>query len=499
MFQDSSSDEDEVGASAPAPAKATTTIADDESDDEPVAAVKADPDEDKSKDNSKSAFDEDSDDDDAEFDDKKKSNDSAESAEKKAELALGDSDDDDDDDDEAKETKSKKDEKKKSILDSDSDEGDEEFDDGGAVVGSAAPAQSATKEGASTATTPGSEGASAPKHSSKPPQKATVLEVDRPEKNVSFYMTKLPNVLGIQSSAFDESTYNEADEEQQYQGYVHNMVRWRYKQDDAGNMARDDDGKLIRESNTKLVKWSDGSHSMHIGNETFDIQAIDSSSNGFTGLNGYIYLSQKSTFSNEGQDEETPGGTVLECMGPVTSRFVTKPSSLQSESHKSLTVAVRQKTIKKARIAEYVTQEDPEKMKQERIRINQDESKIQSRKRSNYKSYTARRTPGMNSRYLEDDDDNYDSINIKAVKKGVAMDDDMDDYGDDSDGDDDGYNETFRSRTRKGKRQKKVEEDEEEEELVFDAESDEDDVTLIKAHKKKRSHQAVLEDDDDDD
>jgi RNA polymerase-associated protein LEO1 len=203
-----------------------------------------------------------------------------------------------------------------------------------------------------------------------------VLEVDRPEKNVSFHVVKLPNLLGIQPSAFDESTNNEADEEQEYQGYVHNMVRWRYKQDSAGNMVRDDDGKLIRESNTKLVTWSDGSYTMNTGNEAFDIQAIGSSSNGFAGLNGFIYLSQKSTFSNECQDEETPGDTVLECAGTVLSRFVTKPSSLQPDSHKSLTVAVRQKTIKEARIPAYVTQEDPEKIKQERIRINQDESKI---------------------------------------------------------------------------------------------------------------------------
>jgi hypothetical protein len=179
--------------------------------------------------------------------------------------------------------------------------------------------------------------------------------------------------------------------------------------------------------------------------------------------------------------------------------LVAKPSSLQSEAHKSLTVQVRQKTLKKARIEQYITQEDPEKAKQERIRYNEDADKIQSRKKSQqYRPTTSRqRTPGMNKRYMEDqDDDNFDNINIRALKKGSAMEDDMDDYGDESDGDDE-YDETFRSRSRKRKKKVEEEEDEEEEELVFDEESDED-VTIIKAHKKKRSHQAIEDDDDED-
>ena len=546
MFQDSSSEDEDVGGSDPV-AKATATA----DGDEPKGKLGST--EDIAKTKKSSVFDEDSDDDDdggggrdEGAEDKKKSDDAknnekdgdkpdAETTKEDQTSSLFDADSDDEDDDdeefddkkatekttnrekdgedsspaekdkgqdsEEKEKKEdKKNETKKSFLDSDSDEGDEEFDDGGAVVGSAARQESKkqSKQGVDSAESPGESGKSTTKHSLRPPQKATVLEVDRPGDSVSFHMTKLPNLVGIQSSAFDENTYDEAEEEEQYQGYVHNMIRWRYKRDNHGDIVRDKDGKLVRESNTKLVKWSDGSYTMHIGNEAFDIQTVDSSSNGFAGLNGYIYLSQKSTVRNEGEDEETHGGTVLECMGPVSSRLVTKPSSLQSESHKSLTVAVRQKTVKKARIAEYVTQEDPEKLKQERIRVNKDESKIQSRRRPNYRSQASRRAPGMNSRYLEEDDDNYDSINIGALKKGNAMDDDTDDYGDDSDGDDDGYNETFRSRSRK--RQKKVEEEEEEEEeLVFNDESDEDDVTLIKAHKKKRPHQAVLEDDDDDD
>jgi RNA polymerase-associated protein LEO1 len=327
------------------------------------------------------------------------------------------------------------------------------------------------------------------------------LEADRPSDSVSLHMTKLPNLVAIQPEAFEPDQYDPDEEEEQFKGFVNNMVRWRYKRDDAGDFVRDANGKLLRESNARIVKWEDGSYTMHIGNDVFEVDAHQSGAPGaFSGLNGYIYLSQKATFAAAEEDtEETPGGTVLECMGQVNSRLTARPSSLQSEAHKSLTVAVRQRTIKKARIAQYVTQEDPEKAKQERIKYNEDAEKIQSNKSKNsYSNRSRARQPGMNRRYLEEEDGEYDDVNLKRMKKGGDYDDDMDDYGDESD-DDDG-DETFKSR--KGKRPRKQhkeeEDDEEEEELMFDAESDDDEIAVIKAHKKKRSHQAVVEDDDDD-
>mmetsp|Transcript_5596 Transcript_5596/g.6309 ORF Transcript_5596/g.6309 Transcript_5596/m.6309 type:complete len:311 (-) Transcript_5596:284-1216(-) len=310
-------------------------------------------------------------------------------------------------------------------------------------------------------------------------------------------MTKLPNVVAIQPTAFDEAYYDENDEEEQYKGYVHNMVRWRYKRDENGGLVRDGEGSLVRESNSKLVKWSDGSFTLHIGKESFDIQNVDSSnSDGFTGLNGYVYLSQKATFRNaedEKEEEESQqnGGTVLECIAPVASRLVAKPSSLQSDAHKSLTVAVRQRTTKKAKIAAYMTEEDPEKLKQERIKYNTDADKLKQRKRTTGSS-NHRRNPGMNRSYLEaSDEEGYDTTNIRKLKKGSNYDmDAMDDYGDDSDDD---YGQSYVNRNRKRQRKSVDEDSEDEEEMVFDDE-DEEEVTMHK--KKKQSHKALLDDDE---
>lgn len=412
-------------------------------------------------------------------------------------------DDDDDvsdngDDDDKKKSEEKEEKKKPSMagLFDDSDDSDEEFDDAGAVVGSSAPPSAKEKPDSEEPETGASD--TPRKERINQVQNASVLEADRPAEGTSLHMTKLPNVVAIQPNAFEEADYDEKEEEDQYKGYVHNMIRWRYQRDENGALVREG-GDLVRESNSKIVKWSDGSYTLHIGNEAFDIQNVDSSnSTGFPGLNGYVYLSQKATFQTEDDDEtqEQNGGTVLECVGPVASRLVAKPSSLQSESHKSLTVAVRQRTVKRAKIAQYMTEEDPEKLKMERIKYNEDADKLRQRKRATggYRSGGGGGRRGMNRSYLEaDDDEGYDTVNIRALKKGSASnyDEGMDDYGDESDDDD--YGQSYINRNRKRARKAAEEEDEDsdgEEEMVFD----DDDEEVVNVHKKKKT--AVLDDDE---
>ena len=44
---------------------------------------------------------------------------------------------------------------------------------------------------------------------------------------------------------------------------MENTIRWRYSTDESGNE--------VRESNARIVKWSDGSMSLYLGGEIFDI------------------------------------------------------------------------------------------------------------------------------------------------------------------------------------------------------------------------------------
>lgn len=44
---------------------------------------------------------------------------------------------------------------------------------------------------------------------------------------------------------------------------VENTIRWRE--------VFDKDGNIVKESNARFIKWSDGSLSLHLGSEIFDV------------------------------------------------------------------------------------------------------------------------------------------------------------------------------------------------------------------------------------
>mmetsp|Transcript_56226 Transcript_56226/g.168340 ORF Transcript_56226/g.168340 Transcript_56226/m.168340 type:complete len:578 (-) Transcript_56226:519-2252(-) len=383
----------------------------------------------------------------------------------------------------------------------------------------------------------GSPAGRAPRPERQPPRRMGVLDIPRPDQlkksaKLHMHVTKLPNFVGIQPEAYDPSTYDAKLEEEEYRGYVHNMIRWRYKRDGAGSNGRykrDEHGKLARESNARFVKWSDGSYTLHVGTETFEVDNLRSkvSQPGFAGLNGYLYLSQKATDPEKGGENAEDGGgagvagpTVLECMGRIQSKLIPRPSSLHSEAHKNLTLAVRQRAVKKARIAEYVTQVDPEKEKEMRIRNKEDLNRQAARGGGggNRRGGQRRR---VNRRY-EADEEHYDTGNLRDIKYRNRT-DDMADYGDESDDDaEDEWSKRKKIGFQRGSRRRPLgayaesassdsEEDDDdggagggmgggEEDAAFGEDSSDDDgLAKIKAarNKKRSHHQAVVDEDDD--
>jgi RNA polymerase-associated protein LEO1 len=393
--------------------------------------------------------------------------------------------------------------KKPSIYDDDDDDDDDDavFNDQGAVVGLKSTTLAGSKAPEEAKEEPEEE------EDLVDPRSLLVQQItSRPSDEHELFMTKLPNLVGLQTQAFDTNTFSPEQEEDEFGPQsAYNLMRWRYN--DAGDK---------RESNTRMVQWDDGSWTLHVGKEAFEVDAIDSSdAAGFAGMNGYLYLSQKASFVQTDEDETkttTPAGTVLECLGAMKSRMIVRPSSLQSDAHKSLTVAVRSKTTKRARIAQFMTMEDPEKLKEERIKVKADLDKVAQRKKGRSSGGagggTARR-PRMSKSYLDDEEDDrdFDTTNIKAMKRG-AYDREHPDYEDDYanyEEEEDEEDETFqnvRSKRQKGAKKsrdnEKDDDEDEDDEVVFGGDDDDDDdvVPVVKA-TKKRPTQSLFDDDSD--
>ncbi|XP_047719509.1 RNA polymerase-associated protein LEO1-like [Prionailurus viverrinus] len=143
------------------------------------------------------------------------------------------------------------------------------------------------------------------------------IEIEIPNVNSDLgnelYFVKLPRFLSIESKPFDPQYYEDEfegvkvlDEEDRtmLKLKVENTIRWRKR--------RDEEGNEIKESNTRIVKWSDGSLSLHLGNEVFDVYKAPLQGNynhlfvrEDTGLQGQAVFKAKLTFRPHSTDSVT--------------------------------------------------------------------------------------------------------------------------------------------------------------------------------------------------
>lgn len=91
--------------------------------------------------------------------------------------------------------------------------------------------------------------------------------------------------------------------------YTNSLVRWRYKPSpsDPSVLLKDSAGSYIPESNSYVTTWSDGSRTLEVGGELFDLVASEARTN-------YLMVTQR--------DEEQ---TVLQGVGQVRTKLVPRP------------------------------------------------------------------------------------------------------------------------------------------------------------------------------
>jgi len=227
-----------------------------------------------------------------------------------------------------------------------------------------------------------------------PPLDLKLPRLPRPSPTSDLMISKLPNIVGLKAVPFDETRHDQAAEQEEFQ-LTTNIMRWRFKRDRNGNLILDENGKPERETNTRLVKWSDGSLQLFVGDEVFDVvtQPLP---------NSYIFAHQKP----EG------GSTCLECQAIVPTRMVVRPTSLQSQAHRNLTLAVRDRNRRVAKLKRHNLAVNPEKLKEMRAKTTEDLIKKEARRQHDYKRKGG--APKMDAAYLEGG--NYEGVSIKALK-----------------------------------------------------------------------------------
>jgi RNA polymerase-associated protein LEO1 len=226
----------------------------------------------------------------------------------------------------------------------------------------------------------------------------------------------VPNFVKVDSKPFHPDTYvePEQDEEEIHQNEsvreksmtiklkVENTVRWRWIKDEFGQdvspllwLLKYFDNSFFsrlfqkRQSNSRIIRWSDGTLSLLLGKELFDInQTIDTSGGIVRQSIGGSQPSQNAPVASQ----QPPSGVksqgltylvaqhkrseVLQAEAVITGYMTLRPTGMQSETHRMLVRAVGQKhnKIARLRMAPDPTM-DPEREKQELIKLSAKKSK----------------------------------------------------------------------------------------------------------------------------
>lgn len=218
-----------------------------------------------------------------------------------------------------------------------------------------------------------------------------------------IHFVKLPNFLSVDTRPFDKDTYeDEIDEEetldeegrQRIKLKVSNTIRWREYMDD--------NGEMVKDSNARMVKWSDGSMSLHLGNEIFDVYKQP-----LQGDHNHLFIRQ---------------GTGLQGQAVFRTKLTYRPHSTESFTHKKMTMSLADRSQKKHGV-KILTQVGYDPDTDRMLNLKKEEEKLRQAIRAKTSVVKPKRNretvAGTSSSYREDgehDSDDEGAISIAAIK-----------------------------------------------------------------------------------
>lgn len=173
---------------------------------------------------------------------------------------------------------------------------------------------------------------------------------------------------------------------------VSNTIRWRDYLDDYGNQ--------VKESNARMVRWSDGSMSLHLGNEIFDVYRQP-----LQGDHNHLFIRQ---------------GTGLQGQAVFRTKLTFRPHSTESFTHKKMTMSLADRSQKTSGIKILTTVgSDPDANRYVKLKKEEEQLRQAMRQKSTQnKPKRSRDTAAsLSAGYREEhDSDDEGAISIAAIK-----------------------------------------------------------------------------------
>ncbi|XP_052866173.1 another transcription unit protein [Anopheles cruzii] len=216
-----------------------------------------------------------------------------------------------------------------------------------------------------------------------------------------IHFVKLPNFLSVETRPFDADTYeDEIDEEetldeegrQRLKLKVENTIRWRNNIDAKGNAQR--------ETNARFVKWSDGSMSLHLGSEIFDVYRQP-----LQGDHNHLFIRQ---------------GTGLQGQSVFRTKLTFRPHSTESFTHQKMLISLADRSQKTSGI-KILTQVGADPDADRKQNLKKEEEKLRMAMRAKPTSTKPKRGrdsgAGASNAYHHDEgSEDEGGISIAAIK-----------------------------------------------------------------------------------
>jgi RNA polymerase-associated protein LEO1 len=204
------------------------------------------------------------------------------------------------------------------------------------------------------------------------------------ERTAKYWHIKLPAFLAIDSQPFDPYTWTPPENDIPDE----NVIRWRW--------LKDESGAYRRQANARILRWDDGSMSMQIGGEVFDVTAHRDTSG--QGGQSMTYLVADHVYCG-----------LLETQTRITGTMALTPTTIHSKAHRKLASAVSKKHQKSTKTQMAMLEHDPEFKAQKRLEEEREKEKEARKAQRAEGRSTGRRAKGsLRSRRLDMDEDEDD-------------------------------------------------------------------------------------------
>lgn len=238
------------------------------------------------------------------------------------------------------------------------------------------------------------------------PEKSEDLIIRRrpaPTDDRLFMSLRLPNVLSIEKTAYSVDTIAQSALEG-FKEFTNtqnkaisrllnpeNCIRWRFKKGPDGHNLTDEDGRPQYEANSRIVEWEDGSKTLYIGKESFEVSEIEDN----------LHI-----FEENSQD-------VHVCHGLLKTRLIVTPRDLSSASHEMLKRTQYHK-FEANRRSLLISEQQEDNQRLLEIQEATGEAQRQRRELARQKRALEMEPAGLTAAFLEDDGGN--NRDLKRLK-----------------------------------------------------------------------------------